>query len=151
LAALQLPDDVAPPLAAPHMNMPHAVNGDVLIYQLRKNEDGDDEMTANIIGFARRPPAIDTVAEAYALQIRDRRMAPKYRPGDIVVVNPAGIPHPLSGVVALSENRLAVCIGEYVSESDTEYELSFCGDGATCRLPKSRYPLLHSICAVYPN
>lgn len=146
MRALKGPDD-APGSTERFKSMAGPAD-DVPVYQLRTNEAGGEEMTATIIGYARRPPAVDLIADAYALQVRGRTAGSKYRPGDWIVVNPAGIAHPSSGVVLMAEDRGDVKIGEYVSETDTEIELLCWGD--MVRFPRSDFPTLHVVCAVYP-
>lgn len=42
----------------------------------------------DVIGYARRPPAIDSNRKAYALYIAGDSMEPRYRGGDLVYVDP---------------------------------------------------------------
>jgi transcriptional regulator with XRE-family HTH domain len=150
MKALRGPDEWHP-TENPRFKTATVPVGDVPVYQLRANESGGEEMTANVIGVARRVPVVDNVKDAYALQIRGKVMLRRYLPGDVVVVNPVGIPRQGSGVVLMTEDRGDVQIGEYVSETDTEIELKFTGaEVRLARFPRSKFTVMHSICAVYP-
>src|SRR3546814_4605937 len=45
-----------------------------------------------VVGYARRPPSIDSNRKSYALYITGESMEPRYRAGDLVYVDPRRAP-----------------------------------------------------------
>src|SRR3546814_17289167 len=45
-----------------------------------------------VVGYARRPPSIDSNRKSYALYITGESMEPRYRAGDLVYVDPSRAP-----------------------------------------------------------
>src|SRR3546814_6153448 len=45
-----------------------------------------------VVGYARRPPSIDSNRKSYAIYITGESMEPRYRAGDLVYVDPLSAP-----------------------------------------------------------
>lgn len=50
-------------------------------------------MESEPIAFAKRPPALSSRKDVYALFITGESMLPRFRPGDLVYVDPRRAPH----------------------------------------------------------
>ncbi|MCW4114772.1 XRE family transcriptional regulator [Aurantimonas sp. MSK8Z-1] len=55
---------------------------------LAVRHQGAFEVEARVIGYVRRPPALLSVPDAYALYVSGSSMTPQYNPGDLVFVHP---------------------------------------------------------------
>lgn len=56
-------------------------------------------MNGEVVEYARRPPAVATVRDAFAVYIFGESMAPRYEHGDLVVVHPGRPARPGDDVV----------------------------------------------------
>lgn len=61
--------------------------------------DGAFQLTSDIIEYVRRPPALTTVPNAFALYVSGESMAPAYFPGDLVFVHPSRPARPGEDIV----------------------------------------------------
>lgn len=61
--------------------------------------EGDFEMNGAIVDYVRRPPGIAGTRDVFALYVTGDSMEPRYRPGDLVYVNPTRPPRAGDDVV----------------------------------------------------
>jgi phage repressor protein C with HTH and peptisase S24 domain len=61
--------------------------------------EGDFEMNGAVVDYVRRPPGIAGTRDVFALYVTGDSMEPRYRPGDLVYVNPARPPRSGDDVV----------------------------------------------------
>lgn len=61
--------------------------------------EGDFEMNGTVVDYVRRPPGIAGAREVFALYVTGDSMEPRYRPGDLVYVNPSRPPRAGDDVV----------------------------------------------------
>jgi phage repressor protein C with HTH and peptisase S24 domain len=74
------------------------------------------------IDYARRPHTLARVSDAYAIYMVGDSMAPRFRQGQTLHVNPFRPPQPGAGVVVTKTND-AVLIKEFVRRSETTLHL----------------------------
>lgn len=128
---------------------PSPVTGEMPVYAKRPNQSGGMELTGLIAGWMRVPRQMANVTDGYGVQVWSSNMAPKYRPKDILIVNPQSPPRREGGVIVMSEDRSDVCIGEYVGETEEEWIIERFGNSPEVKhLPKSEYPVIHAIVCV---
>jgi phage repressor protein C with HTH and peptisase S24 domain len=56
------------------------------------NKDGSFSLTAEVIDFVRRPPALAGVRDAYAFYVENESMVPEHKPGELRFVHPHRMP-----------------------------------------------------------
>lgn len=79
-------------------------NGDAVRIEEVEIEDA-------VVGYARRPPAIDSNRKAYALYIVGESMEPRYRAGDLVYVDPRRAP-------MIGDDVIVQLVGDVNPEAD---------------------------------
>lgn len=84
-------------------------HGGTVIYQDTAGDDADVEQTlfepTQVVRYVTRPPALNGADEAYAVYVEGESMDPRYRPGDMAVVDPRKPPQIGDDVIVqLSEN-----------------------------------------------
>lgn len=107
---------------------------------------GDEqEMTlTDALGHVPRPTALRGVKQAYAVQVVNDSMSPRYRPGVIVHVNPWKTPRQHLGVVVYKRND-SVLIKEFVRQTSTELLLRQHNPPLDLRIPLAEIRECHVV------
>ena len=125
---------------------------DLPVYALRPNQSGGVEKTATIVASVPRPNKVRSVPDAYAVRVWGSDMAPKYRPGDDLAVDPIAPPRPQCGVLLISKEKHVVEIGDFVAEGADLWMVQKFGETpATMTFSRLDYPIVHVVCGVYPD
>lgn len=131
------------------------IAGRVPIYALRLNAQSRRlEMTGGVsqLGTVARPDVVEFVHDAFAVEVRLNDMAPRWRPGDILVLNPLRAPRVTAGVMLLSDATDEVDLGEFVSEAGDVWTLQKYGETpAQITVERARFPLIATVVALFPG
>jgi hypothetical protein len=110
---------------------------------------------AEPVAFARRPPAIERNRKVYALYITGASMEHRFRPGDLVYVDPRRAPHVGEDVIVqlIDEARadadpaevISVLVKQLVRTTATHYELTQHNPPLTFRIAKKQVAEIHRI------
>jgi phage repressor protein C with HTH and peptisase S24 domain len=110
---------------------------------------------AEPVAYARRPPAIGRNRKVYALYITGTSMEHRFRPGDLVYVDPRRAPHVGEDVIVqlIGEARadadpaevVSVLVKQLVRTTATHYELCQHNPPLTFRIAKARVAEIHRI------
>jgi hypothetical protein len=122
---------------------------DLPVYALRPNQSGGVEKTATIVASVPRPNKVRSVPDAYAVRVWGSDMAPKYRPGDDLAVDPIAPPRPQCGVLLISKEKHVVEIGDFVAEGADLWMVQKFGETpATMTFSRLDYPIVHVVCGL---
>lgn len=110
---------------------------------------------AEPVAYARRPPAITRNRRIYALFITGSSMEHRFRPGDLVYVDPRRAPHVGEDVIVqlIGEPRadadpaevVSVLVKQLVRTTATHYELTQHNPPLTFRIAKAQVAEIHRI------
>jgi len=110
---------------------------------------------AEPVAFARRPPAIERNRKVYALYITGASMEHRFRPGDLVYVDPRRAPHVGEDVIVqlIDEARadadpaevISVLVKQLVRTTASHYELTQHNPPLTFRIAKAQVAEIHRI------
>ena len=110
---------------------------------------------AEPVAYARRPPAIARNRKIYALFITGSSMEHRFRPGDLVYVDPRRAPHVGEDVIVqlIGEPRadadpaevVSVLVKQLVRNTATHYELAQHNPPLSFRISKSKVAEIHRI------
>ena len=110
---------------------------------------------AEPVAYVRRPPAIVRNRKIYALYITGSSMEHRYRPGDLVYVDPRRAPHVGEDVIVqlIGEPRadadpaevVSVLVKQLVRTTATHYELTQHNPPLTFRIAKAKVTEIHRI------
>jgi len=110
---------------------------------------------AEPVAYARRPPSIARNRRIYALFITGGSMEPRYRPGDLVYVDPRRAPHVGEDVIVqlIGEPRadadpaevVSVLVKQLTRSTASHYELSQHNPQLSFRIAKSKVAEIHRI------
>ena len=110
---------------------------------------------AEPVAYVRRPPAIVRNRRIYALYITGSSMEHRYRPGDLVYVDPRRAPHVGEDVIVqlIGEPRadadpaevVSVLVKQLVRTTATHYELTQHNPPLTFRIAKAKVAEIHRI------
>lgn len=110
---------------------------------------------AEPVAYVRRPPAIERNRKIYALYITGSSMEQRFRPGDLVYVDPRRAPHVGEDVIVqlIAEARpdadpaevVSVLVKQLVRTTATHYELTQHNPPLTFRIAKSKVAEIHRI------
>ena len=110
---------------------------------------------AEPVAYVRRPPAIVRNRRIYALYITGSSMEHRYRPGDLVYVDPRRAPHVGEDVIVqlIGEPRadadpaevVSVLVKQLVRTTATHYELTQHNPPLTFRIAKAQVAEIHRI------
>ncbi len=120
----QIRDDRRIPALAPTLESILPATGHVEgrgdLIPMRSAARGGDEQTMFLqdgpIDFIRRPPSLGLVRDAYAIYMVGTSMLPRFRPGQILHINPHKPPQPGAGVVVTKADD-CVLIKEFVRQT----------------------------------
>ncbi|MFZ1079589.1 MAG: helix-turn-helix domain-containing protein, partial [Methylovirgula sp.] len=114
------------------------------------DEGGLSEMRAPFVGSVPRQQRLTGVPGIYAAYMRGSSMAPMYRSGDLLVIDPHQAPRLEDGALFVSKDRNKVRIAEYAGETAKEWICKHWGDNpAEFTLKKSEFPYcecVYSVC-----
>lgn len=109
----------------------------------------------DIIGYARRPPAIDSNRKAYALYIAGQSMEPRYRAGDLVYVDPRRSPMIGDDVIVQLVGEVRedadpaeirhVLVKQLMRNSASHIELCQFNPHVTFKVPKTKIHAIHRV------
>lgn len=98
---------------------PLSVLQELPVYR-QTSASGDQDLTidfTNPVRWISRPPELIGISTAFALEVSDHSLAPKYRPGDIILVNPNRSVSPgCSSIIMKKDNHILV--KEYVQTKE---------------------------------
>jgi len=107
------------------------------------------------VAYVRRPPAIERNRRIYALYITGASMEQRFRPGDLVYVDPRRAPHVGEDVIVqlIGEARadadpaevISVLVKQLVRTTATHYELTQHNPPLTFRIAKAKVAEIHRI------
>jgi SOS-response transcriptional repressor LexA len=110
---------------------------------------------AEPVAYVRRPPAMERNRKIYALYITGSSMEQRFRPGDLVYVDPRRAPHVGEDVIVqlIAEARpdadpaevVSVLVKQLVRTTATHYELTQHNPPLTFRIAKSKVAEIHRI------
>jgi phage repressor protein C with HTH and peptisase S24 domain len=110
---------------------------------------------AEAVAYVRRPPAIERNRRIYALYITGSSMEQRFRPGDLVYVDPRRAPHVGEDVIVqlIDEARadadpaevISVLVKQLVRTTATHYELTQHNPPLTFRIAKTQVAEIHRI------
>ena len=110
---------------------------------------------AEAVAYARRPPSIARNRRIYALFVTGGSMEPRYRPGDLVYVDPRRAPHVGEDVIVqlIGEPRadadpaevISVLVKQLTRTTASHYELSQHNPPLSFRIAKSKVAEIHRI------
>ena len=110
---------------------------------------------ADTVAYARRPPSMVRNRRVYALFITGNSMEPRFRPGDLVYVDPRRAPHVGEDVIVqlIGEPRadadpaevVSVLVKQLARSTATHYELSQHNPQLSFRIAKSKVAEIHRI------
>jgi len=110
---------------------------------------------AEPVAYVRRPPAMERNRRIYALYITGSSMEQRFRPGDLVYVDPRRAPHVGEDVIVqlIAEARpdadpaevVSVLVKQLVRTTATHYELTQHNPPLTFRIAKSKVAEIHRI------
>ena len=110
---------------------------------------------AEPVAYVRRSPAIERNRKIYALYITGSSMEQRFRPGDLVYVDPRRAPHVGEDVIVqlIAEARpdadpaevVSVLVKQLVRTTATHYELTQHNPPLTFRIAKSKVTEIHRI------
>lgn len=101
-----------------------------------------------IVDQIARPFFLEGVSEAYAVAVSNDMMAPLYKWGDTIFVNPRLPPEPGKDVVIRASDKADetdVIIGELESVSKDKWSLVQHSTGKKIGVPRELFPVLHRI------
>ena len=133
---------------------PPQLPGRLYVYALRYDrKTGEQEKSATVVGTLRRPESVDTIEEAFAVEIARSDMAPKYCPGDVLVFNPFGVPRPGVGVMVLSASEpFRAILGEFVQETVKGWDVrQYVPSPHIVSVDREIFPNIATVVAVYPG
>jgi hypothetical protein len=108
-------------------------------------------MSENVVAFEQRPHSLANSPHAFGVRMRGYFMAPLYRPADTLLVDSDLPPRVETGVILSNRERNRVFIGEFVSETNSEWIVKWFGNEPTSiSVKKSQYPECHCVVAIYP-
>jgi transcriptional regulator with XRE-family HTH domain len=114
------------------------------------DESGLSEMRVPFVGSLPRPQRFIGVPGIYAVYMRGSSMAPMYRSGDLLVIDPNQAPRLEDGALFVSKDRDRVRIAEYAGEMAKEWICKHWGENpAEFMLKKSEFPYcecVYSVC-----
>ena len=96
------------------------------------------------IDYIRRPPSLAHVRDAYAIYMVGESMYPRFRPGQILHVNPFKPPQPGTGVVVTLKSG-AVLIKEFVRQGAKTLSLRQYNPAEDLAYPQSEVEALHTV------
>lgn len=96
------------------------------------------------IDHVRRPPSLAQVRDGYAIYVVGDSMQPRFRPGQILHVNPFKPAQPGTGVVVTKTNG-AVLIKEFVRHDARTLELRQYNPAETLRLAAAEIAAVHTV------
>ncbi|MFD2261719.1 XRE family transcriptional regulator [Lacibacterium aquatile] len=133
----------APPSPAPAQIAP---NQDII--PVRSAARGGDEQRMFLedgpIDYGPRPPVLRNVRDAYAIYVVGESMAPRYRPGYLLHINPFKPPRRENGVVVYKKDN-AVLIKEFVEATSTELVLRQFNPAMELRLDRDEIAEFHTV------
>ena len=110
---------------------------------------------AEPVAYVRRPPAMERNRRIYALYITGSSMEQRFRPGDLVYVDPRRAPHVGEDVIVqlIAEARpdadpaevVSVLVKQLVRTTATHYELAQHNPPLTFRISKAQVTEIHRI------
>ena len=110
---------------------------------------------AEPVAYVRRPPSMERNRKIYALYITGASMEHRFRPGDLVYVDPRRAPHVGEDVIVqlIDEPRadadpaevISVLVKQLVRTTATHYELTQHNPPLTFRIPKAKVAEIHRI------
>lgn len=103
----------------------------------------------DVIGMVDAPADIATVPDAYAVYVTGESMAPVYRPGHVLIINPYLPPNPQDDVVIqISRDNGATIEGfvkRYVGADEKHVKVSQFNPPQTIRFPVAQVIAVHSV------
>ena len=96
------------------------------------------------IDYIRRPPSLAQVKDAYAIYVVGDSMQPRFRPGQLLHVNPFKPPQPGNGVVVTKTNG-AVLIKEFVRQDGRGIHLRQYNPADTLSYPTEEVTAVHTV------
>ena len=96
------------------------------------------------IDYIRRPPSLAHVRDAYAIYMVGESMYPRFRPGQILHVNPFKPPQPGTGVVVTLKSG-AVLIKEFVRHGAKTLSLCQYNPAEDLAYPQNEIEALHTV------
>lgn len=126
--------------------LPQSDPGDLIPVRSAARGGSDQEMHLQDgpIDFIRRPHSLLRVRDAYAIYMLGDSMAPRFRQGQLLHVNPFKPPQPGSGVV-VTKTSDAVLIKEFVRRSATTLHLRQYNPDMMLELPLSEIRDVHTV------
>lgn len=141
-------DDIANPM--PRFP-PIEADGEILIKSIVE-DDGTDVflMTELNAGAFPRPRTLQNASGVYAIYMHGVKMAPIYRSGDLLVINPHQPPRNEDGAVFLSADRTRLQIAELEKETATEWTIKRYGPKpVVSSIKKKDFPICEVVHAVF--
>lgn len=115
-------------------------------------DDGTDifHVTDLNAGVFPRPRTLHNAAGIYAIYMHGVKMAPIYRSGDLLVINPHQPPRNEDGAVFLSADRTRLQIAELEKETATEWTIKRYGPKpVVSSIKKKDFPICEVVHAVF--
>jgi SOS-response transcriptional repressor LexA len=105
--------DFSVPPTATSAGSPLSVLQELPVYRQSQGADGATIDFTRPLRWVTRPSELVGVPTAFALEINDQSLAPKYRPGDLILVNPNRTVSPGCSSIVLKKDQ-KVLVREYV-------------------------------------
>lgn len=106
-------------------------------------------MSDSAIDYLARPQGLNEATDAYGLIVSGDEMAPRYRPGDLLLMHPKLPPRILDGVVLFEDGGSALVIREFVRQTPTEWVVKRWGDAPREEtFPRKKWLRCHTVYGV---
>lgn len=105
------------------------------------------DMPSDAVRHMARPPFVRDAPRAYAALLSGEHMAPEFRAGDVVYIDPDLPPRKGDPVLAVSSSGTKAMLRAFDGESETDWVLLYRALGARETAPKVAWPFVHAIVA----
>lgn len=126
---------------------------DLPVYAVAEGGGGTVIVSTDPVDWVKRPAPLATVKGGYGLLITGESMIPRYRPGDVALVNPHLQPRPEDGVVLYAGEpvgEVKATIKEFVRSTDAQWVLKrYRPKEERVTLSRSEWPVCHVVVGVY--
>ena len=127
------------------------VEGNAVIYLTTVNDKGEAILTRETHSIVRSPEWLGAIKGVFGVAVRTGVMSPVIRPGDRLILNPAGIPQPGSRIMLIDDDGV-FRIREYVDETETVWIVKRYGnEPKQAQIAKSDTPQVLTIAAIFPG
>lgn len=85
-------------------------------------------MSDGAIDSIARPPELKETADAYGIMVSGYDMAPRYRPGELLIVHPQLPPRTEDGILLFRDGERELLIREFIRSTATQWIVRRYGD-----------------------